>query len=92
MLGEGNGKREEGENGADAMSRAIFNPGSPFNVPAGSQANLDELIAHYRKQSTEMQEKRERRAQAIYEGRESEYGRFREGTATSPGVDRGASI
>ncbi|MCJ1370323.1 hypothetical protein MMC20_001536 [Loxospora ochrophaea] len=34
----------------------IFNTGSPHNVPAGHSANLDELIAHYRKKNAEMEE------------------------------------
>lgn len=57
----------------------IFNTGSPYNVPAGSQANLDELMAHYKKESIEAQEKRERKARAIYEGRESKDSRFPDG-------------
>ena len=65
--------------------RRVFNPGSPFNVPAGSQANLDELMEHYRRQSHEAQERRERKAQAIYEGRESERSRFKDGTKVIPG-------
>ena len=54
-------------------------------MPAGSQANLDELMAHYKRQNHEMQEKRERKAQAIYEGRESEEGRFVDGKKVVPG-------
>ena len=62
--------------GEGLMKSRIFNTGSPYNVPAGSQANLDELIAHYKKENAEAQEKRERKARAIYEGRESEESRF----------------
>ncbi|KAL9606223.1 MAG: hypothetical protein Q9179_000620 [Wetmoreana sp. 5 TL-2023] len=31
----------------------VFNTGSPYNVPAGHGANLDELIAHYKKKNAE---------------------------------------
>ncbi|KAL8795542.1 MAG: hypothetical protein Q9195_001963 [Heterodermia aff. obscurata] len=58
---------------------AAFHAGSPFNVPAGSQANLDELMAFYRRERDEAQAKRERKAQAIYERRESELSRFPDG-------------
>ncbi|KAI4259682.1 MAG: hypothetical protein LQ352_000615 [Teloschistes flavicans] len=44
----------------------IFNTGSPYNVPAGHGANLDELIAHYKKKNAEQdaktRERMERRA------------------------------
>ncbi|MCJ1337583.1 hypothetical protein MMC09_002865 [Bachmanniomyces sp. S44760] len=39
----------------------VFNTGSPFNVVAGSQANLDELIAHYEKKNAEADEKQMRK-------------------------------
>ncbi|MCJ1470834.1 hypothetical protein MMC07_009481, partial [Pseudocyphellaria aurata] len=32
----------------------VFNTGSPYNVPAGHNANFDELIAHYKRQNAEM--------------------------------------
>ncbi|KAL8632126.1 hypothetical protein Q9189_002150 [Teloschistes chrysophthalmus] len=35
----------------------IFNTGSPYNVPAGHSANLDELIAHYKKKNAEQDAK-----------------------------------
>ncbi|KAL9585658.1 MAG: hypothetical protein Q9212_001395 [Teloschistes hypoglaucus] len=35
----------------------IFNTGSPYNVPAGHGANLDELIAHYKKKNAEQDAK-----------------------------------
>lgn len=63
----------------------IFNTGSPYNVPAGSQANLDELMAYYQKEAISAQEKRERKARAIYEGRESEESRFPHAEDKLPG-------
>ena len=42
-------------------------------------------MEHYRRQSVQAQEKRERKAQAIYEGKESEYSRFKDGTKVLPG-------
>ena len=62
----------------------MFHAGSPFNVPAGSQANLDELMAFYKRERDEAQAERERKAQAIYEGRESELSRFKPGTEGLP--------
>ena len=41
-------------------------------------------MAFYKRQSREAQEKRERKAQAIYEGRESEYGRLSDGRTVIP--------
>ncbi|KAL8730621.1 MAG: hypothetical protein Q9166_003934 [cf. Caloplaca sp. 2 TL-2023] len=35
----------------------IFNTGSPYNVPAGHGANLDELINHYRRKNAEQDAK-----------------------------------
>ena len=42
------------------MSRLqrMFNTGSPWNVPAGQTANLDELIAKYQKEAYEANEKK----------------------------------
>ncbi|MCJ1426963.1 hypothetical protein MMC29_004866 [Sticta canariensis] len=42
----------------------IFNTGSPFNVPAGHSANLDELIAHYKRQNALVDEAREAKRRA----------------------------
>lgn len=42
----------------------IFNTGSPFNVPAGSQVNLDKVIAHYKKQNAAVDAAREARTKA----------------------------
>lgn len=42
----------------------IFNTGSPYNVPAGHSANLDELIAHYERQNVLVNEAREARRRA----------------------------
>ena len=42
-------------------------------------------MAFYKRQQREAQEKRERKAQAIYEGRESELSRFKDGTEPIPG-------
>ncbi|KAH0562820.1 hypothetical protein GP486_002558 [Trichoglossum hirsutum] len=44
----------------------IFNTGAPWNVVAGSQANLDELIAHYQKQNRD----EEARKQAVLAAKE----------------------
>lgn len=35
----------------------VFNTGSPYNVPAGHGANLDGLIAHYKKKNAEQDAK-----------------------------------
>lgn len=69
----------------------LFSSGSPYNVPAGSQANLDELMAHYRKEANEAQAKREQKASAIYEGRESEQSRFPDPGNVKPEVVPGGS-
>ncbi|KAL8823228.1 MAG: hypothetical protein Q9191_006052 [Dirinaria sp. TL-2023a] len=69
----------------------IFSTGSPYNVPAGHQANLDELIEHYRKRNVEAQEKRERKAQAIYEGRENELSRWADESQIKPSEIPGSS-
>ena len=45
----------------DLIVFRVFNTGSPFNVVAGSQANLDELIAHYEKKNAEADEKQMRK-------------------------------
>ncbi|KAH0545064.1 hypothetical protein FGG08_000835 [Glutinoglossum americanum] len=37
----------------------IFNNGAPWNVPAGHQANLDKLIAHYHKQNRDEEERKQ---------------------------------
>ncbi|KAL8712409.1 MAG: hypothetical protein Q9220_003257 [cf. Caloplaca sp. 1 TL-2023] len=41
-----------------------FNTGSPYNVPAGHGANLDELIAHYRRKNAEQDAKTRARMEA----------------------------
>ena len=46
-------------------------------------------MAYYKKQSIEAQEKRERKAKAIYEGRESEDSRFPDGADV---VGRGKAL
>ena len=40
------------------LSLRIFNTGSPYNVPAGSTVNLDELKAHYQQKNLEAEKKR----------------------------------
>jgi len=70
---------------------SIFSTGSPYNVPAGSQANLDELMAHYKQEANAAQAKRERKARAIYEGRESEESRFPDLGRVKPEVIPGGS-
>ena len=40
----------------DAPRSRVFNTGSPYNVPAGHSANLEEVIAHYTKLNKERQE------------------------------------
>jgi hypothetical protein len=43
----------------------IFNTGSPYNVPAGQGgANLDKLVAHYKKEDTDAEERRAKKAAA----------------------------
>ncbi|KAL8768688.1 MAG: hypothetical protein Q9209_005106 [Squamulea sp. 1 TL-2023] len=42
----------------------IFNTGSPYNVPAGHGANLDELINHYRKKNADQDAKTKARMEA----------------------------
>lgn len=42
-----------------------MNVGSPFNVPAGSQANMDKVIAKYKK---EAYEDNERKLEALRNG------------------------
>ncbi|KAL8723815.1 MAG: hypothetical protein Q9181_007175 [Wetmoreana brouardii] len=42
----------------------VFNTGSPYNVPAGHGANLDELIAHYKKKNAEQDAKTRARMEA----------------------------
>ncbi|KAL8879690.1 MAG: hypothetical protein Q9192_008182 [Flavoplaca navasiana] len=42
----------------------IFNTGSPYNVPAGHGANLDELINHYRKKNADQDAKTRARMEA----------------------------
>ncbi|KAL8813713.1 MAG: hypothetical protein Q9200_000050 [Gallowayella weberi] len=42
----------------------IFNTGSPYNVPAGHGANLDELINHYRRKNAEQDAKTRARMEA----------------------------
>ncbi|KAI9869026.1 MAG: hypothetical protein M1813_002849 [Trichoglossum hirsutum] len=44
----------------------IFNTGAPWNVSAGNQANLDELVAHYQKQNKD-EEARKQRTLAVKE-------------------------
>lgn len=46
----------------------IFNTGSPYNVPAGHTANLDELIAHYKKINADVNMAREARSKAAERG------------------------
>ena len=70
----------------NAYSDRVFQTGSPHNIPAGSQANLDELMEFYRKQNREAQEKRERKAKAIYEGRESELSRWPDESKVKPTI------
>ncbi|MCJ1267427.1 hypothetical protein MMC22_007312 [Lobaria immixta] len=50
----------------------IFNTGSPYNVPAGHSANLDELIAHYHRQNAEANKAREARTRAAENGRKEQ--------------------
>lgn len=45
-------------------SARIFNTGSPYNVPAGHGANLDELINHYRKKNADQDAKTRARMEA----------------------------
>jgi hypothetical protein len=43
----------------------IMNAGSPYNVPAGSQVNMDKVIAKYKK---EAYEDNERKLEALRNG------------------------
>ncbi|KAK0628471.1 hypothetical protein B0T17DRAFT_522794 [Bombardia bombarda] len=36
----------------------VFQAGSPFNVPAGHNVNLDKVVAHYRKQHLDEEERK----------------------------------
>ncbi|KAF2465032.1 uncharacterized protein BDR25DRAFT_306888 [Lindgomyces ingoldianus] len=49
----------------DLRSPDVFNVGSPYNVPAGSQANISHAIEKYRKDAFE---DNERKLQALREG------------------------
>jgi len=42
----------------DLLSQEVFNTGSPFNVPAGSTADLSAVAAHYHRRNREMEERR----------------------------------
>jgi len=42
----------------DLLSQEIFNTGSPFNVPAGSTADLSAVAAHYHRRNREVEERR----------------------------------
>ena len=64
--------------------RRIFNSGSPYNVPAGSSANLDELKAHYQRKEAEAEEKRMVRLVAE-EGDSDILAQRREGDSRSSG-------
>ena len=45
--------------------RTFFNGGSPYNVPAGHGAKLNEVIAHYQKKNAEQDAKARARADEI---------------------------
>ena len=42
----------------------VFQHGSPINVPAGHYVNLDKVVAHYRKQHIEEEERKVKKLEA----------------------------
>jgi hypothetical protein len=40
------------------LINSIFNAGSPYNVPAGSTADLSAVVAHYNKKNQQIEEER----------------------------------
>lgn len=40
----------------------VFNVGSPINIPAGHNANLEAITAHYNKMHKETEERQQKRA------------------------------
>ncbi|KAF2400393.1 putative NADH-ubiquinone oxidoreductase 178 kDa subunit [Trichodelitschia bisporula] len=48
-----NSKGAEANRWVDLHFEEALNSGSPFNVPAGHYANVDKVVAHYRKQNEE---------------------------------------
>lgn len=52
---------------------------------------MDELKDYYRKYNREAQEKRERKAKAIYEGREGEFSRWADESKIKPTVVPGSN-
>ena len=43
----------------------FFNTGAPWNVPAGSSANLEHLIEHYKKETVELEQQRIERVERM---------------------------
>jgi len=43
----------------------VFNTGSPYNVPAGHSANLEDLIAHYKQKNVRAEEARVAKLKAM---------------------------
>lgn len=61
----------------------IFNSGSPYNIPAGSSANLEELKAHYQRKGLEAEEGRMARLTAA-QGDSETLARRREAEGVQP--------
>jgi hypothetical protein len=45
----------------------VFHAGSPFNVPAGHNANLDKVVEHYRQQHLDEEERKATKAQSKWD-------------------------
>jgi hypothetical protein len=50
-------------NCANYRNRSSFHPGHPYNVIAGSKADLSEVIAHYERKNQKIEEARVARMQ-----------------------------
>ena len=45
----------------------VFHAGSPFNVPAGHNANLDKVVEHYRQQHLDEEERKATQARSKWD-------------------------
>lgn len=47
--------------------KRVFHAGSPFNVPAGHNANLDKVVEHYRQQHLDEEERKATKARSKWD-------------------------